>query len=124
MTQIVITGSTGVIGRRAVRELLAAGHRVTGVTRSVRGREGLESLGAKADVFDGASLRRTFDGADAVVNLLTHPDGGRRGGEADRASTRPASGPYRRGSAWHPPKPGAARGGPTPARHAGLTPVA
>jgi nucleoside-diphosphate-sugar epimerase len=78
MTEIVITGSTGVIGRRAVRELLAAGHRVTGVTRSARGRERLESLGARAvqvdgaDVFDEASLRRAFDGADAVVNLLTH----------------------------------------------------
>jgi UDP-glucose 4-epimerase len=75
MSEIVITGSTGVIGRRAVRELLAAGHRVTGVTRSARGRERLQSLGARAvevDVFDEASLRRAFDGADAVVNLLTH----------------------------------------------------
>ena len=68
MNEIVITGSTGVIGRRAVRELLAAGHRVTGVTRSARGRERLESLGARAveaDVFDEASLRRAFNGADA-----------------------------------------------------------
>ena len=75
MNEIVITGSTGVIGRRAVRALLAAGHRVTGVTRSARGRERLEGLGARAveaDVFDAASLRRAFDGADAVVNLLTH----------------------------------------------------
>jgi UDP-glucose 4-epimerase len=75
MNEIVITGSTGVIGRRAVRALLAAGHRVTGVTRSASGREQLESLGARAveaDVFDEASLRRAFDGADAVVNLLTH----------------------------------------------------
>jgi UDP-glucose 4-epimerase len=75
MNEFVITGSTGVIGRRAVRELLAAGHRVTGVTRSARGRELLESLGARAveaDVSDEASLRRAFDGADAVVNLLTH----------------------------------------------------
>jgi len=75
MDEIVITGSTGVIGRRAVREVLAAGHRVTGVTRSARGRERLEGLGAQAveaDVFDEASLRRAFDGADAVVNLLTH----------------------------------------------------
>jgi nucleoside-diphosphate-sugar epimerase len=72
MNEIVIAGSTGVIGRHAVHELLAAGHRVTGVTRS---RERLESLGARAveaDVFDEASLRRAFDGADAVVNLLTH----------------------------------------------------
>jgi UDP-glucose 4-epimerase len=75
MNEIVITGSTGVIGRRAVGELLAAGHRVTGVTRSASGRERLASLGARAieaDVFDEASLRRAFDGAHAVVNLLTH----------------------------------------------------
>src|SRR4051812_10207438 len=75
MNEFVITGSTGVIGRRAVRELLAAGHRVTGVTRSARGRDLLEGLGARAveaDVFDEASLRCVFDRADAVVNLLTH----------------------------------------------------
>jgi UDP-glucose 4-epimerase len=75
MSKIVIAGSTGVIGRRAVCELLAANHAVTGLTRSARGRERLESLGAlgvEADVFDAASLRRAFDGADAVVNLLTH----------------------------------------------------
>src|ERR671910_462408 len=75
MNEIVITGSTGVVGRRAVRELLAAGFRVRGVTRSAPGRERLERLGARAveaDVFDEASLRRAFDGADAVVNLLTH----------------------------------------------------
>jgi nucleoside-diphosphate-sugar epimerase len=81
MTEIVITGSTGVIGRRAVRELLAAGHRVTGVTRSARGRERLESLGARAveaDVFDEASLRRAFHGAHAVVNVLTHVPGADR----------------------------------------------
>ena len=75
MSEVVITGSTGVIGRRAVSELLAAGHRVTGVTRPPHGRERLERLGAEAvecDVFDEASLQTAFDGADAVVNLLTH----------------------------------------------------
>lgn len=75
MNEIVITGSTGVIGRRAVSELLAAGHHVTGVTRSERGRGELERLGAsvvEADVFDAVSLRRAFDGADVVVNVLTH----------------------------------------------------
>jgi UDP-glucose 4-epimerase len=75
MNEIIITGSTGVIGHRAVRELLAAGHQVTGVTRSASGRERLGSLGARAveaDVFDEASLCRAFDGADAVVNVLTH----------------------------------------------------
>ncbi len=81
MTNIVITGATGVVGRRAVSQLLAAGHRVAGVTRSARGRGVLERLGARAidaDVFDDASLTRAFAGADAVVNLLTHiPDADR-----------------------------------------------
>ena len=75
MKDIVITGATGVVGRRAVRELLSAGHRVAGVTRSVRGRRLLEGLGARAieaDVFDQASLTAAFAGADTVVNLLTH----------------------------------------------------
>src|SRR5689334_10153217 len=83
MNEIIITGSTGLIGRRAVREILAAGDSVTGVTRSTAGRERLEGLGARAvdaDVFDEASLQRAFDGADAVVNLLTHvPSAARMG---------------------------------------------
>jgi len=58
-----------------VRELLTAGHRVSGVTRSPRGRRLLEGLGAhaiEADVFDQAALTAAFTGADTVVNLLTH----------------------------------------------------
>jgi nucleoside-diphosphate-sugar epimerase len=87
MSEIVITGSTGVIGRRAVRELVAAGHRVTGVTRAAPGRERLERLGAgavEADVFDVESLCRAFEGAETVVNLLTHVPG------ADRMADRSA----------------------------------
>jgi UDP-glucose 4-epimerase len=75
MNNIVITGATGVVGRRAVRELLTAGHHVAGVARSVRARRRLEGLGARAitaDVFDEASLAAAFAGADAVLNLLTH----------------------------------------------------
>src|SRR4051812_32102022 len=72
---ITITGATGVIGRRAVRELVASGHEVTGITRSARGRAILLALGARpvdADVFDAGSLARAFPGTDVVVNLLTH----------------------------------------------------
>src|SRR4051794_41471015 len=113
MNEFVITGSTGVIGRRAVRDLLAAGHRVTGVTRSARGRELLEGLGAhavEADVFDEASLRRVFDGAGAVVNLLTHiPSidrvGGRSAWGGDDSPRTGAAGPGARG----PPAAGGAR---------------
>ncbi|MGW4945341.1 NAD-dependent epimerase/dehydratase family protein [Actinoplanes sp. NPDC004185] len=71
----MITGATGVAGRRAVRVLLARGHRVAGVTRSVRGRSLLEDLGARAveaEVFDQPALQSAFAGADIVINLLTH----------------------------------------------------
>lgn len=74
MARIVITGSTGVIGRRAAAALLAGGHDVTGVTHTSRGRAILERAGARpveADVYDEAALTRAFAGADAVVNLLT-----------------------------------------------------
>jgi UDP-glucose 4-epimerase len=75
MPDIVITGATGVVGRRAVRELLSKGHRVVGVTRSAPGRSLLASLGARAieaEVFDQPALERAFAGADTVINLLTH----------------------------------------------------
>ncbi|MEV6489260.1 NAD(P)-dependent oxidoreductase [Actinoplanes sp. NPDC051633] len=75
MRNIVITGASGVAGRRAVRELLSRGHRVAGVTRSARGRSLLEGLGARAveaEVFDRSALERAFAGADVVINLLTH----------------------------------------------------
>src|SRR5690606_16548870 len=75
MSEIVITGATGVIGQRAVRQLLAAGHRVVGVTRSARGRAVLERAGARAveaDVFERDALASAFANADVVVNLLTH----------------------------------------------------
>ncbi len=74
MSDITTTGATGAIGRRAVAQLLAAGHHVRGVTRSPQGRALLEGLGAEAveaDVFDPADLARAFAGSDVVVNLLT-----------------------------------------------------
>ena len=75
MSHIVITGATGVIGRRAVRQLAAEGHEVAGVTRSARGRAVVQGLGADArdaDVFEHEALTEAFAGADTVVNLLTH----------------------------------------------------
>jgi uncharacterized protein YbjT (DUF2867 family) len=65
VSDIVTTGATGVVGQRAVHELVAAGHPVTGVTRSAYGRRLLEVLRADAvdaDVFDPASLAAAFAG--------------------------------------------------------------
>ena len=73
--RVFITGATGEIGRRAVPLMIAAGHRVTAVSRSAQAFDLLRRLGAtpvEADLFDVARLRRALAGHDAVVNLATH----------------------------------------------------
>jgi nucleoside-diphosphate-sugar epimerase len=72
--RVFVAGATGVIGRRAVVRLAAAGHEVTGVSRSPEKDALLESLGARpvrVDLFDGDALRVAVAGHDAVVNLTT-----------------------------------------------------
>jgi nucleoside-diphosphate-sugar epimerase len=73
--RIVVSGGTGVIGRAAVRALLAAGHDVDVLTRSAANTGVIEALGARpcpGDLLDTAGLERLFAGADAVVNLASH----------------------------------------------------
>ena len=58
--RVFVAGATGVIGRRAVNRLVAAGHEVTGVSRSREKDALLESLGARpvrVDLFDVDALR-------------------------------------------------------------------
>lgn len=72
---VFLTGATGEIGRRAVPLMIAAGCRVTAVSRSPHNRDLLRQLGAtpvETDLFNVASLRRALAGHDAVVNLATH----------------------------------------------------
>ena len=73
--RVFVAGATGIIGKRAVRELVAAGHEVTGLARTDEKASLLDSLGAKPvtfDVFDPADVKAHASGHDAVVNLLTH----------------------------------------------------
>lgn len=63
--RIFLTGATGVIGRRVVPLLTAAGHRVTGVARAHAKRQQLERAGATAadvNLFDADSARRALVG--------------------------------------------------------------
>jgi nucleoside-diphosphate-sugar epimerase len=72
--RILIAGATGVLGRRVVKLLVGAGHRVVGLSRSERNRETLASLGAEgrdADLFDAAQVERAAEGCDAVLHLAT-----------------------------------------------------
>lgn len=73
--KILVTGATGVVGRRLVPLLCRAGHDVSGVARSAVGRAQLERQGATAmdvDLFDPDAVRRAVAGHDAVANLATH----------------------------------------------------
>jgi nucleoside-diphosphate-sugar epimerase len=73
--KVFVAGATGVLGWRAVRDLVAAGHQVTGIARSDEKEALLRSLGAtpvRVDLFDADAVRAAAAGHDAVLNLATH----------------------------------------------------
>ena len=73
--RILVTGATGVVGRRAVPLMIAGGHEVTAIGRDPERRAALERSGATTatlDLFDADAVRRMVAGHDAVVNLATH----------------------------------------------------
>jgi nucleoside-diphosphate-sugar epimerase len=73
--RVFVAGATGVLGWRAVRALVAAGHEVTGIARSDEKAALLRSLGAtpvRVDLFDADAIRDAVAGHDAVCNLATH----------------------------------------------------
>ena len=70
-----VAGATGVLGRRAVPLLVAAGHEVSALARSDTRAALVTGLGAtpvRADLFDPESVRRAVAGHEAVCNLATH----------------------------------------------------
>jgi 2-alkyl-3-oxoalkanoate reductase len=73
---VFVAGASGAIGRPLVRQLVAAGHEVTGMTRREERAEQIRAAGASAvvcDVFDAAALEAAVRDAapEAVVHLLT-----------------------------------------------------
>jgi nucleoside-diphosphate-sugar epimerase len=75
--RVFVTGSTGFIGTELVKELIAAGHQVRGLTRSDAGVEQLKAAGAEAhrgDLQNLDSLRSGAKGMDVVVNLAFNHD--------------------------------------------------
>jgi nucleoside-diphosphate-sugar epimerase len=74
--RVFVAGATGLIGSRAVRMLLEAGHEVSAIARSEESAERLRELGAGvslADVFDAELLRGTMAMAqpEVVMHQLT-----------------------------------------------------
>ncbi|MGI4854713.1 MAG: SDR family oxidoreductase [Janthinobacterium lividum] len=75
--RVFITGATGFIGTELVKELIAAGHQVRGLTRSDIGAKQLEAAGAevhRGTLQDLDSLRSGATGMDVVVNLAFNHD--------------------------------------------------
>ncbi|BCG86100.1 dTDP-glucose 4,6-dehydratase [Mesorhizobium sp. 113-3-9] len=74
--RIFLAGASGAVGQRLIPQLLAAGHHVTGTTRSPDKAATLRALGVESvivDVFDAEALSRCMLAArpDIVVHQLT-----------------------------------------------------
>jgi nucleoside-diphosphate-sugar epimerase len=74
--RVFVAGASGAIGRPLLPKLVAAGHEVTGTTRSEERAEAIRAAGATAavlDVLDAARLRAAVDEArpEVLVHELT-----------------------------------------------------
>ncbi len=88
-TRVFVAGATGVLGRRVVPALVAAGYMVTANVRTGAARRVAEAAGARTatvDLFDPTAVAEVVADLDVVVNLATAIPTGAR-------AVRP--------SAWH-----------------------
>ena len=72
--KVFIQGSTGVLGRRLVRDFTALGHAVVGLTRSDVGDATVRGAGGtpvRGDPFDSAAMSKAAEGCEVVIRAAT-----------------------------------------------------
>lgn len=72
--RIFVTGATGVLGKRVVQKLLAEGHQITALCRSVNNYQTLERQGIRpvwGNIYDVKEMKSITVGQEVVIHLAS-----------------------------------------------------